>query len=125
MKRLIHETINAAGEKIYQMATYDIEVKARMNGGLSPTIHYFLNDRDVTDDIRAIRYHPNDASTFIIDFKEFQAMLYKKEIQAITDLYDKFSIRPKKMPESLQVIWSFSFMFVIIILFFFLAQLLH
>ena len=124
MKQLLKETVNAAGEKVYQMATFDINVKARMNGGLAPTIHYFLNDRDITDDIRALRYHPDDPSSFIVDFKEFQRVLYEKEIEAITKLYDKFSIRPKNMPESLQVIWSFSFLFCIVIVFMSLAKIM-
>lgn len=124
MKQLLKETVNPAGEKVYQMATFDINVKARMNGGLAPTIHYYLNDRDITEDIRALRYHPNDPNSFIVDFKEFQKMLYQKEIEAVTTLYDKFSIRPKNMPESMQVVWSFSFLIGIVILFMSLAEIL-
>lgn len=124
MKQLLKETVNPAGEKVYQMATFDINVKARMNGGLAPTIHYYLNDRDITEDIRALRYHPNDPTSFIVDFKEFQRMLYQKEIEAITTLYDKFSIRPKNMPESMQVVWSFGFLIGIVILFMSLAEIL-
>ena len=117
MKLLLKETVNADGEKVYQMATFDIDVKARMNGGLAPTIHYYLNDLDITEHIRALRYHPNDPNSFIVDFKEFQKMLYNKEIEAITKLYDKFSIRPKNMPESLQIVWSFGFLIIIVLLF--------
>ena len=124
MKQLLKETVNPAGEKVYQMATFDINVKARMNGGLAPTIHYYLNDRDITEDIRALRYHPNDPNSFIVDFKEFQKMLYQKEIEAVTTLYDKFSIRPKNMPESMQVVWSFGFLIGIVILFMSLAEIL-
>lgn len=124
MKKLLKETVNAAGEKVYRMATFDISVKARMNGGLSPTIHYYLNDQDITADIRALRYHPNDPSSFIIDFKEFQKVLYTKEIEAITKLYDKFSIRPKNMPESLQIVWSFGFLITIVLLFMVFAEIL-
>ena len=124
MKQLLKETVNPAGEKVYQMATFDINVKARMNGGLAPTIHYYLNDRDITEDIRALRYHPNDPTSFIVDFKEFQKMLYQKEIEAVTTLYDKFSIRPKNMPESMQVVWRFGFLIGIVILFMSLAEIL-
>lgn len=124
MKQLLKETVNAAGEKVYQMATFDINVKARMNGGLAPTIHYYLNDRDITEDIRALRFHPNDPATFIVDFKEFQKVLYEKEIEAITKLYDTFSIRPKNMPESMQVVWSFGFLISIVILFMSFAKIL-
>lgn len=124
MKKLLKETVNAAGEKVYQMATFDINVKARMNGGLSPTIHYYLNDQDITADIRALRYYPVDPSSFIIDFKEFQKVLYKKEIEALTKLYDKFSIRPKNMSEPAQVIWSFGFLITIVLLFMGFAQIL-
>ena len=124
MKQLLKETVNPAGEKVYQMATFDINVKARMNGGLAPTIHYYLNDRDITEDIRALRYHPNDPTSFIVDFKEFQKVLYQKEIEAVTTLYDKFSIRPKNMPESMQVVWSFGFLIGIVILFMSLAEIL-
>ena len=124
MKHLLKETVNAAGEKVYQMATFDIYVKARMNGGLAPTIHYYLKDRDITEDIRALRYHPNDPTSFIVDFKEFQKVLYQKEIEAVTTLYDKFSIRPKNMPESMQVVWSFGFLISMVILFMSLAEIL-
>jgi len=34
-------------------------------------------------------------------------MLYQKEQEAITELYDSFSIRPKNMPAKMQVLWHF------------------
>lgn len=124
MTKLLKETVNAAGEKVYQMATFDINVKAKMNGGLAPTIYYYWNDQDITKEIRALRYHPGDPHSFIIDFKEFQQVLYRKEIEAITQLYDKFSIRPKNMSESAQIIWSFGFLISIVLLFMTLATIL-
>ena len=54
---LIEQTTNDAGETIYQMKTMDIDVVARLTGGIAPTITYMHGEKDVTDDIRAIRFH--------------------------------------------------------------------
>lgn len=95
------------GEFGYRMATFDIDVIAKSTGGLAPTILYFHNNQDVTDDIRSLRFGVNSPYTYIDDYEQFQTMLYKKEQQALTTLYDTISIRPKNMSTSKQVLWSF------------------
>ncbi|WP_332651547.1 sodium:proton antiporter [Lysinibacillus sp. 54212] len=107
MNHLIREEINEAGKTTYKMATFDINVIAKSTGGLAPTIIYLHNDKDVTDEIRAIRFHYKNPSSFIEDYEKFQAMLYEKEQQAITALYDSISIRPKNMSTTKQLLWSF------------------
>lgn len=124
MNKLIKEDINDAGEKIYRMATFDIDVVAKINGGLSPTIMYLLNDKDITDDIRELRFYYKDPSSFIVDFPEFQTMLYQKEQKALNDLYDTISIRPKNMSTFKQILWSFGLMTAIIVPFLLIAIIL-
>lgn len=115
MNKLIREEINEHGETIYKMATFDIDVIARATGGLAPTIIYLHNDRDITDEIRALRFHYEDPASFIEDYPAFQAMLYHKEQRAISDLYDSISIKPKNMSTGKQILWSFGVMFIIVI----------
>lgn len=104
--RLIQEYINDKGEKVYKMATFDIDVLAKSTGGLSPTIIYLHDNQDVTDDIRALRFSIHSPYSFIEDYDKFQTMLYYKEQCAINDLYDSISIRPKNMSVTKQILWS-------------------
>ncbi|WP_431028548.1 sodium:proton antiporter [Lysinibacillus sp. LZ02] len=115
MNKLIREELNEQGESVYKMATFDINVLARATGGLAPTIIYLHNDQDITDEIRALRFHYENPASFIEDYPAFQAMLYQKEQQAINDLYESFSIKPKNMSTGKQILWSFGVMFIIII----------
>ena len=115
MKKLIREERNEAGEKVYKMATFDIDVIAQHSGGLAPTITYMLHGEDITDEIRQLRFYYKNPATFIDDFPQFQTMLYEKEQRAINHLYDQFSIRPKNMTANKQVIWSFFVMLLVII----------
>lgn len=103
---LIQEIINEDGKTVYKLTTFDIEVIAKMNGGLAPTIIYLHNDKDVTDWIRAIRFNPKQPSSYIEDYDRFQSMLFHKEEKAINDLYDTISIRPKNMSKGKQILWS-------------------
>lgn len=112
---LIHEEQNEAGQSIYKMATFDIDVVAKLTGGISPTITYLHKERDVTDDIRAIRFHYENPTDYIEDFASFQAMLYKKEQKAVNELYESISLKPKNMSTGKQVLWSF-FVFSLIAL---------
>ncbi|RHW31456.1 sodium:proton antiporter [Lysinibacillus yapensis] len=95
------------GKTYYKMSTFDIEVIAKSTGGLAPTLLYFHDNQDVTDDIRALRFGLNSPYSYIEDYDEFQSMLHKKEQRALEDLYDTISIRPKNMSTSKQVLWSF------------------
>lgn len=106
INRLVKEYINEYGEKVYKMATHDIHVIAKANGGLSPTIIYLYNNQDVTDDIRQIRFGVRSPYSYIEDYDEFQTMLYHKEQQAINDLYDSISLRPKNMSAKEQTLWN-------------------
>ncbi len=105
---LIQEVINENGETVYKMASFDIEVIAKMNGGLAPTIIYLHENKDVTDWVRAIRFGMKQPSSYIEDYDAFQSMLFQKEEKAINDLYDTISIRPKNMSTGKQIIWSFA-----------------
>ncbi len=107
MNKLLKRETNEAGETIYKMATFDIDVIAQSTGGLAPTIIYMHGDEDVTDDVRALRFHFENPNHFIEDFPEFQAMLYRKEQLAIERLYEKISLKPKNMSAGKQIVWSF------------------
>ncbi|RUL48269.1 MULTISPECIES: sodium:proton antiporter [Lysinibacillus] len=105
--RLVTQYQKENGEISYKMATYEIDVIAKSTGGLAPTILYFHDNRDVTDDVRAIRFGLESPYKYIEDYDAFQKMLYKKEQRAVNDLYDTISIRPKNMSTTKQVLWSF------------------
>ena len=115
MNKLVREEINENGETVYKMATFDINVIAKSTGGLAPTISYLYNEQDVTDDIRALRFHYENPALFIEDYPAFQTMLYQKEQRAINDLYESISIKPKNMSTGKQIIWSFGVIFIMLI----------
>ncbi|WP_341302500.1 sodium:proton antiporter [Lysinibacillus sp. FSL H8-0500] len=100
------------GQVYYKMKSHDIEVKATQNAGLAPVITYWLGEREITDDIRDLRFSPRPPNSYIQDYEEFQAMLYTKEQRAINQLYEQLSIKPKNMSTVKQIIWSF---FVIVL----------
>lgn len=114
MKNLIRQETNEVGEVIYRMATFDIDVVAKSTGGLAPVIIYLQGDKDITDEIRALRFHYKNPSSFIEDYPAFQAMLYEKEQRAINELYESISIKPKNMSPAKQVLWNFGVMLLII-----------
>ncbi len=60
------------------MATYDIEVIAKSTGGLAPTILYFHDNQDVTDDVRAIRFGLESPYSYIEDYDKFQKCYIKR-----------------------------------------------
>ena len=115
MNKLVREEINENGETVYKMATFDIDVIAKSTGGLAPTIIYLYNEQDVTDDIRALRFHYENPALFIEDYPAFQTMLYQKEQRAINNLYESISIKPKNMSTGKQIIWSFGVTFIILV----------
>ncbi|MFJ7916929.1 MULTISPECIES: sodium:proton antiporter [unclassified Lysinibacillus] len=100
------------GNVYYKMKTHDIEVQATQNSGLAPVITYFMGEKEITDDIRSLRFSPRPPSSYIQDYDEFQTMLYAKEQRAINELYEQMSIKPKNMSSGTQLLWSF---FVIVI----------
>ncbi|ATP38580.1 sodium:proton antiporter [Solibacillus sp. R5-41] len=105
--RLIQKAINDSGIPIYKMTTFDIDVVARLTGGIAPTIAYFHKEKEVTDDIRAIRFHFENPTSHIEDYSAFQSMLFEKEQRAINELYEAISIKPKNMSNGMQLVWSF------------------
>ena len=113
MKNLIRQETNEEGEVIYKMATFDIDVIAKSTGGLSPIIMYLQEGKDITDEIRALRFHYQNPASFIEDYPAFQAMLYEKEQRAINELYESISIKPKNMSPAKQVLWSFGVMLLV------------
>lgn len=112
---LIEHTVNDAGETIYQMKTIDIDVIARLTGGIAPTITYMHKEQDITDDIRAIRFHFENPASYIENYADFQTMLYQKEQHAINALYESISIKPKNMSPGQQILWS-SFVFLLVMI---------
>lgn len=112
---LVLEEHDEHGNVIYKMKTFDIDVIAKLTGGIAPTITYMYNERDVTDDIRAIRFYYENPHDMIENFAEFQAMLFQKEQRAINDLYESISIKPKNMSTPKQVLWTF-FVFLLVAL---------
>ena len=105
--RLVTQYQNEKGEVCYKMKTFDINVIAKSSGGLAPTILYFHDNQDVTDDIHALRFGLESPYSYIENYDQFQKMLYKKEQKALNDLYDSISIRPKNMSTGKQILWSF------------------
>ena len=100
------------------VATYSIKrgnytVKAETQGGLAPTLYYFLDGEDVTEDVRALRFSPIPPQNFLPDFEKFQSMLYDKEQKAMQHLYDQYTIRPKNMNATQQVVWSLGLMLLV------------
>lgn len=91
----------------YSLRRGNYTVKAETQGGLAPTLFYFLDGEDVTEDVRALRFSPIPPQNFLADFEAFQAMLYDKEQKALQQLYDQYTIRPKNMTATQQVLWSF------------------
>lgn len=120
---LIEQTTNDAGETIYQMKTFDIDVVARLTGGIAPTITYMHKDKDVTDDIRALRFHFENPASYIENYAEFQTLLYQKEQRAINALYESISLKPKNMSTGKQILWSFFVFFLALIPVFFILWL--
>lgn len=110
---LIEIVTDESGNTTYKMKTYDIKVIARLTGGLAPTITYMYQDKDVTDDIRAIRFHFENPASYIENYASFQRMLYEREQRAVNELYESISMKPKNMTTGKQVLWSF-FVFLLI-----------
>jgi hypothetical protein len=115
MNNLIRQETNEKGELIYRMATFDVDVVAKSTGGLSPVIIYLQGEKDITDDIRTLRFHYQNPASFIEDYPAFQAMLYEKEQRAINELYESISIKPKNLSPVKQVLWSFGVMLFIVV----------
>lgn len=107
VNRLVQQYQKDNGELRYKMTSFDIDVIAKSTGGLAPSILYFHDNQDVTDDIRALRFGLESPYAYIDDYDWFQKMLYKKEQRALNDLYDSISIRPKNMSRWKQILWSF------------------
>ena len=112
---LIEKTVTEDGKTIYRMKTFNIDVIARLTGGIAPTISYMHHDTDVTDAIRAIRFHYDDPASCIEDYAKFQSMLYEKEQRAINKLYERISLKPKNMSTGSQILWSF-FVFLLVMI---------
>ena len=113
--RLIEIVTNDVGETVYKMKTFDIHVTAKLTGGIAPTITYLHEDKDVTDDIRAIRFHFDNPASYIENYASFQKMLFEKEQRAVNELYEMISIKPKNMSTGKQILWS-SFVFFIVMI---------
>ena len=113
--RLIEIITNDVGETAYRMKTFDIHVKDKLTGGIAPTITYIHEDKDVTDDIRAIRFHFENPASYIENYASFQKMLFEKEQRAVNELYEMISIKPKNMSTGKQILWS-SFVFFLVMI---------
>lgn len=113
--RLVIQHIDEQDNATYSLKQGEYTVKAETQGGLAPTLTYFLDDEDITEDIRALRFSLIPPQSFLDEFEDFQAMLYTKEQQALQTLYDQYTIRPKNMTATQQVIWSFGLLLIIAI----------
>lgn len=111
---LVKEYIHENGEVTYSMCTHDIDVKAHHSTGLAPVITYWIGEKEITDDLRKLRFSPRLPSSYIQNYDAFQAMLYEKEQRAINQLYELHSIKPKNMTATRQVLWSFFVMILVI-----------
>jgi len=104
---IVQELEDEQGHVFYKMKTFDIDVQATHSSGLAPVITYWIGDKEITEDIRSLRFSPRPPSSYIQDYDEFQSMLYAKEQSAINQLYEKMSIKPKNMTTGKQLLWSF------------------
>lgn len=111
--RLVIQYIDEQQVATYSLKKGEYTVTAQTHGGLAPTLSYFLDGEDVTDDIRALRFSPIPPQSFLPEFEAFQAMLYEKEQHALQQLYDQYTIRPKNMTAKQQVLWSFGLLLII------------
>lgn len=122
LNRLIRQQIDSEGNTIYVMLPDEIEVRATQSSGIAPTITYWINGEDVTEDIRKLRFSPNNPNDYIQDYEDFQAKLFVKEEQAIAKLYESVSLMPKNMSVGKQLLWGL-FVFILISLPIFIAVL--
>lgn len=113
--KLVIQHIDENNVANYSLRRGTYTVKAETQGGLTPTLFYFLDGKDVTEDVRALRFSPIPPQNFLSEFEDFQAMLYDKEQKALQQLYDQYTIRPKNMTATQQVLWSFGLLAVIAI----------
>ena len=104
---IVQEFEDEQGHVFYKMKTFDIDVQATQSSGLAPVITYWIGDKEITEDIRSLRFSPRPPSSYIQDYDIFQSMLYTKEQRAINQLYEKMSIKPKNMTTGNQLLWSF------------------
>lgn len=112
---IVKEHTDENGHVYYSMISNDIDVKAHHSSGLAPVITYWIGEKEITDDLRKLRFSPRQPSSYIQDYDNFQAMLYTKEQRAINQLYEKHSIKPKNMTTSKQILWSFFVMILAIL----------
>ena len=112
---LLKEYTDENGEIYYSMCTHDIDVKAHYSSGLAPILTYWIGEKEITDDLRQLRFSPRQPSSYIRDYDHFQAMLYVKEQRAINELYEQHSLKPKNMSNSKQILWSFFVMMLAIL----------
>ncbi|UED82120.1 sodium:proton antiporter [Lysinibacillus sp. CD3-6] len=104
---IVQEFEDEQGNVFYKMKTHDVDVQAMQSSGLAPVLTYWLGEKDITEDIRNLRFSPRPPSSYIQDYDAFQSMLYAKEQRAINQLYEKMSIKPKNMTTGKQLLWSF------------------
>ncbi|MFJ7647537.1 sodium:proton antiporter [Lysinibacillus sp. NPDC097279] len=104
---IVQEFEDEQGNVFYKMKTHDVDVQAMQSSGLAPVLTYWLGEKDITEDIRNLRFSPRPPSSYIQDYDAFQSMLYAKEQRAINQLYEKMSIKPKNMTTGKQILWSF------------------
>ncbi|MEG0260595.1 MAG: sodium:proton antiporter [Lysinibacillus sp.] len=112
---LLNEFTDENGDVYFKMRSFDVEVRADQNSGLAPVISYWIGEKDITDDIRKLRFSPRPPSTYIEDYDTFQTMLYTKEQNAINQLYERISIKPKNMSTPKQILWNFFVISLIIL----------
>ena len=115
IRDIVKEHTDENGHVYYTMISSDIDVKAHYSSGLAPIITYWIGEKEITDDLRQLRFSPRQPSSYIQDYDNFQAMLYAKEQRAINELYEQHSIKPKNMTTSKQILWSFFVMMLAIL----------
>lgn len=120
---LIEQKTNDAGDTIYQMKTLDIDVVARLTGGIAPTITYMHGEKDVTDDIRAIRFHYEKPADYIENYAAFQSMLYQKSNVPLTVSTNRLASSRKTCPLVNKFYGAF-FVFLLVLIPVFLVVLL-
>ena len=106
LNRLVRERQDSEGNTIYVMLPEEVEVRVSQNSSLAPSFTYWVNGKEVTDDIRQLRFSPTLPSDYIQDYDQFQAKLYEKEQLAITKMYERMSLMPKNMSTGKQLIWG-------------------
>jgi len=113
LNKLVREQFDDEGNTIYVMLSEEVDVRVAQTSGFVPTFTYSVKGVDVTDEIRKLRFSPTLPGDYIQNYEEFQKKIHAKEEKALAEMYEEFSLVPKNMSPSKQILWG-AFVFLLI-----------